>query len=236
MYVTRILVGRPYQCYIPKPLIPQISDHFLCLFQGIDRCLASSLHDESFMESMARTVVQPNNRLDSFQAIRNAQQAAEASLNALGIKQLQKANALLLGLPSSEFRVQPVWLGAPHPGLSWHVGSPPEMIPTLVKQLLCETSLLNSPSLAAVILLFRLLQIHPFVDGNGRTARYWAIRHIQQNIGPACAFLSLIDSLWDRKNFDINAISLVAQEEKSLDPIFASIERRIDLKGSNSIQ
>jgi hypothetical protein len=226
MYITRMLAGRPYQCYVPESILPPVSDYYLAFFRDMDRWLTSSCDNESFLSGLPRSVAQPNNKLDGSLALENVRHAMKTPFAEQSIKQLKKANAALLGLSRTEFRTQLVWLGTTHPGLSWHVGSPPEMVTPLMKKLLDVPSKQLSPSMTAIILLFRLLQIHPFADGNGRTARYWAIRHIQHTIGPARGILLLIDRLWDRKHFDINGASLAAQGEKNFDPIFACIEQQ----------
>lgn len=186
-----------------------------------------------FSSKAIAAIVQPNNKLDPSHEFRHARQAFATPVAAAGPKQLKRANAALLGVPRSEFRTSAVWLGATHPGLSWHVGSPSEMLPGLIRKVLEIPGRLDSPSLTAVILLFRLLQIHPFADANGRTARLWAIRHIEREIGPACGFLDLIDALWDRKRIDINALSLETQTERSFDPLFDHIETWFELQARN---
>ena len=152
----------------------------------------------------------------------SSQRAVDALLTRqrASIKHLKKTNALLLDEKDVDFRKTPVWVSAPHPSASWHVGSPPDMLNGLVKGLLADPPVYHPASLTAIVQLFRLLQIHPFADGNGRTARLWSIHSIHRHIGPACGYLQLLNGLWDRARFDIHSISLAAQAEETLTPVF----------------
>ncbi len=117
-----------------------------------------------------------------------------------------------------------MWIGAPHPSASWHVGSPPDLLHGLIKHLLADPPAHHPASLTATLLLFRLLQIHPFVDANGRTARLWSIHTIHHRIGPACGHLKMLEMLWNRSRVDINSLSLSVQTENSFAPVFAYFE------------
>ena len=226
MLVTRILAGRPYQSYVPKPLFPARDAGLIQRFREADTALAKTCNADAFSVHAVMAVVQPQNKHTAVAASPEARKALDVLLprERAGVKQLKQANALLLGAQHGEFRDKPVWVGAPHPGLSWHVGSPPDMLPGLMKRLIEDMPAEFPASLAATILLFRLLQIHPFADGNGRTARLWSLHHIHRRIGPACGYLHLLDRLWERRHFDIHALSLRAQSEDSLDPILSHVE------------
>lgn len=226
MLVTRILAGRPYQSYVPKPLFPARDARLIQRFREADAALAATCNADAFAAHAALAIVQRQNKHTAMAALPAARKALDVLLprERAGVKQLKQANALLLGASHGEFRDKPVWVGAPHPGLSWHVGSPPDMLPGLMKRLVENMPAEFPASLAATILLFRLLQIHPFADGNGRTARLWSLHHIHRRIGPACGYLRLLDNLWDRRRFDIHALSLAAQSEDTLDPIISHVE------------
>jgi hypothetical protein len=226
MLVTRMLAGRPYQSYVPKPLFPARDAGLIQRFREVDAALATTCDADAFAAHAASAVVQRQNKHTAASALPVTRKALDVLLpcERTGLKQLKQVNALLLGTSHGEFRTKPVWVGAPHPGLSWHVGSPPDMLPGLMKRLIEDMPAEFPASLAATTLLFRLLQIHPFADGNGRTARLWSLHHIHRRIGPACGYLHLLDKLWDRKRFDIHALSLAAQSEDRLDPILMHVE------------
>lgn len=213
MYVTEILDGRPYQCFIPKPLFPAVEASRIKAFATLDRELKRNIDAAGFVRRAAATVAQTRNKLDH----ENRLVEAEAVLNAwiarerLGIEQLKKISAAFTGKHAAVFRSRPVWMGAMHPSDSWHVGSPPARLNSLMKNL-AELPQSNLPaSLQAMIGLIRLLQIHPFEDGNGRVARFYAIWLVYRQLGPSIDALNLLDMLCDRPRFDLNAVSLEVQ-------------------------
>ncbi|MEQ1514555.1 MAG: Fic family protein [Lysobacteraceae bacterium] len=230
MLVTKILAGRPYQSYVPQPLMPVIEKREIDIFRRMDQWLASTVDHVAFSERIASAVAQPNNKLGASDQLASSQRAADMLLirPRVGIKHLKKVNALLLDRQDVDFRKTPVWVSAPHPAVSWHVGSPPDMLNGMVKGLLADPPTHHPASLTAIVLLFRLLQIHPFSDGNGRTARLWSVHPIYQRIGPACGYLQLLNSLWDRARFDIHTLSLAAQSEETLSPVFDHLEATLN--------
>ena len=228
MYVTEILDGRPYQCFIPQPLFPAVEASRIKSFVTLDRELKRTADASMFMGRAAATIAQSRNKLDA--ADRPAE--AEAVLNAwmgrerLGIEQLKKINAALTGKQATGFRSRQVWMGALHPSDSWHVGSPPARLNGLIKKLM-ELPQSNLPaSLQALIGLLRILQIHPFEDGNGRVARCYAIWLVYRQLGPSIGTLNLLDALCDRPRFDLNAVSLEVQNSGRLETY---LDRVLDL-------
>ena len=221
MYVTEILDGRPYQCFIPQPLFPTVEPSRVKAFEALDRALQRTADDSGFLNRAAATVAQTRNKLDA--ADRHAEASAALNIwlarDRLGIEQLKKANAVMTGKRQVGFRTKPVWMGAMHPSDSWHVGSPPGRLNSLMKTLIGLPSSPLPVSMQALIGLLRLLQIHPFEDGNGRTARFYAIWLAHRKLGPATCILDLLDALCDRSRFDLNAASLEVQSSGRLDAI-----------------
>ena len=226
MLVTRMLSGLPYQSYIPKPLMPPIEQPALDLCRRVDKWLATTCEPTTFASSLVDAITQPANRPTTATESASAQSAASYLLarDQVGSKHLKKINGLIRGQQGSEFRDKPVWIGSPHPSASWHVGSPPNLLSGLIKHLLADPPAHHPASLTAIFLLFRLLQIHPFADANGRTARLWSIHSIHRNIGPAYGYLQILDILWNRSRVDINSLSLTIQSENSFFPVFAYLE------------
>ena len=221
MYVTEILDKRPYQCFIPQPLFPAVEPSRVKAFAALDRALQHPLDAAEFLDRAAATIAQIRNKLDA--ADRHAEASAALNIwlarDRLGIEQLKKANAALTGKRQVDFRTRPVWMGAMHPSDSWHVGSPPGRLNSLMKMLMGLPSSPLPASMQALIGLLRLLQIHPFEDGNGRTARFYAIWLAHRKLGPATRMLDLLDLLCDRSRFDLNAASLEVQSSGRFDPI-----------------
>lgn len=221
MYVTELLDGRPYQCFIPRPLFPSIELSRVKAFAALDRAFRHTADGSGFMDRAAATIAQTRNKLEAKD--RHAEASAVLSTclarDRLGIEQLKKANAALTGKSQAIFRTRPVWMGAIHPSDSWHVGSPPGRLNGLMKALTDLPSSALPASLQALIGLLRLLQIHPFEDGNGRTARCYAVWLAHRRLGPATRMLDLLDALCDRSRFDLNAASLEVQNSGRFDVI-----------------
>lgn len=234
MYVTEILSGRPYQCFIPQPLIPAIDASTCKRFAALDRLLKTEPGveplTEVFLSKAADFVAQTRHKADAGDRLAQARKSIENLLSRkrIGIEQVKALNAALGG--NGEFRKISVWMGAPHPALSWHVGSPPGRLNGLVKNLVLLPESGMPSSLQAVIGLIRLLQIHPFADGNGRTARAYALWLGYRAIGPSEAFVARMDALCDRRRFDLNAASLQAQNSGSFESI---LDRMLEAGGSD---
>lgn len=81
-------------------------------------------------------------------------------------------NAKVLQLPVRSFRSGAMWVGSEHPADSTFVAPPPSSVGPLMKDLVYtinDRSL--HPLVAGCVALNQMLLIHPFANGNGRTAR-----------------------------------------------------------------
>lgn len=223
MYITEMLMGRPYQCFIPRPVIPVVGPRYLRAFAEIDRkCLASRDEGDIFMASAIEFVARVDTKRSSDGRVANVAKMVANTLarNQIGITQLKKINAELVGRDEQGFRTGPVWVGAPHPALSWHVGSPPGQLKALIKQCLSLPEMPMPSTMQALMGLIRLMQIHPFNDGNGRTARLYALWLGCRRLGASDRLLQLLSILTNRARFDLNAASLDVQNTGRFDLLF----------------
>jgi len=213
MYVTEMLNGRPYQCFVAVPMFPDIDASLVKAYSALDRRFAATLDPGAFPIRAAATVAQGRNRVDPGDREARASVALQRWLvrDRLGVEQLRKAHAALTGAAVSDFRRGPVWMGGPHPADAWHVGAPPSRLNGLMKQLMGLPERPWPSTLQALVALLRILQTHPFADGNGRIARWYAIWLAHRSLGPALGPLDLLDALCDRTRFDLNAASLEVQ-------------------------
>lgn len=219
MYVTEMLQGRPYQCFIPVPMVPSLSKESISICRRWDNVLSQSLNGEKFNGDLAHAVAQLENRLNNEDRILHVRTGIEKwmSQRSLNVEKIIEINSALRGAKSAGFRQGPVWMGGPHPADSWHVGAPPARLKGLVKQLLSQQDS-TYPTIAwAFISMLRILQIHPFADGNGRTARFYFLWLIHRKIGPSVEAISIINYLFDRKVMDINSLSKDMQASGFID-------------------
>lgn len=219
MYVTEALNGRPYQCFVPVPIFPAIDPALIKTYAALDREFARTIDASAFPVRAAGTVAQVGNRIDAGDRHARAVSALERWLgrDRLGIEQLKKIHTALTGASTPHFRTGPVWMGGPHPADAWHVGAPPARLNGLMKQLMGLPDSKWPVTLKAMVALLRILQIHPFKDGNGRLARWYAIWLVHHGLGPAIGVLDLLDRLCDRTRFDLNSASLDVQNSGRFD-------------------
>lgn len=127
------------------------------------------------------------------------------------------ANIAQLG---GRFRQEPVYVGYHIPP---HFKDVPELMDRFIV-FIHENWHKCSPSQLAAYGLWRLNWLHPFVEGNGRTARaacyyLFCVRHgevlgggkilperIRENREPYYAALRAADRAWDRGHFDVNEL------------------------------
>lgn len=231
MYVTEVFRGRPYQCFIPQPVIPAIDKVYLSAFELLDRqCKDVQCGSADFLAEAAAYIARTETKISPGErgALATRCLSGVLSRERISAESLKKIHASLTGTTNNGFRNAPVWMGAPHPALSWHVGSPPARLNGLIKQLVELPSLRMPASMQALIGLVRLLQIHPFQDGNGRTARLYGLWLGYRRLGPSDALLRILLLLTDRTRFDLNAASIEIQNIGRFDPLFEYV---MDLAG-----
>ena len=102
-----------------------------------------------------------------------------------------------------------MWLSASHPADSWYVAPPAPLVPKLIAETL---SFANADSLAATmrlaISLVRTLQIHPFEDANGRTARALFLALGVRAMGPKMPLLSFLSHFWSARGLQLIGTSI----------------------------
>lgn len=163
---------------------------------------------------------------------------AEGVLRALGperfsVASLSRLNAAVMGKTSSGVRSTTVWMGAEHPRHAWYVAPPPRELPRLLRDLchFCNDERLPV-SLKCAVALQQLVLIHPFADGNGRTARALYCRLMFQSANMAAKGGALIDSLFGFKAMRLQRLqqAIIAQGDwddyvQHCRAIYASVPR-----------
>jgi hypothetical protein len=217
MFVTEILQGQPYQCFVPKPVLPNLDKAIIDAFKSVDKKLKMYPSSSDFNEACIATVCRVGGSGNLITEVPEALSFA-FSCRAIRKKQLLKLNHLMTQSNTSGYRQNPSWLGAAHPAQSWHTGSPASQIEGLMDKVFDISSSNLPASLSILISIIRMLQIHPFADGNGRTSRLYACWHIKNMVGDKKPFLDLIDSLWQRNTFDLHFASLQIRDHDDWQP------------------
>jgi|GEM_PF-6712551 len=118
----------------------------------------------------------------------------------------------------SEWRSTAVWVGRVPRARSVFEGAAPQDIPRLMS-VWNSFHERNIPlSLQLAVSSLRLLQIHPFLDGNGRTARWMALRLARRHPSVSVGFDSLIASVWRKGAAFRHACSASVIEQEDWEP------------------
>lgn len=209
MFVTEVLSGRAYQSFVPDPLFPTLEADYLYRFKDLDEKIKLNIKRHDFDERCIRAVLQSQNSISSSGREEPIRLAHKRIFH---IKKINKAdiiayNSIITEHVSTNYRRCPVWVGGVHPAVSRHVGSPVATLDPLMKRILKESQTYTPITLAAFVSLVRFLQIHPFVDGNGRTGRFYFCWLLNRRLGPSSLYLQMLDKLWCRADFDLQSSS-----------------------------
>lgn len=120
------------------------------------------------------------------------------------------------------YREDPIYVGNHRPP---HFKDVPNLMDRFFSVIHENWEISNSPTVLAAYALWRLNWIHPFVEGNGRTARaacYYLLclkqgqllpgrkivpERIRENRQPYYDALGLADKAWDQGDYDLSAMS-----------------------------
>lgn len=129
------------------------------------------------------------------------------------------ANISQLG---GRYREEPIYLGNHHPP---HFEKVPSLMDRMFSMIHENWTVIDSPTYLAVYALWRLNWIHPFVEGNGRTARaacYYLLcmqqgrllpgtkivpERIRDDRAPYYRALQAADRAWDEGDLDVSELS-----------------------------
>lgn len=141
------------------------------------------------------------------------------SLNAAAV-----ANIAQFG---GRFREQPIYVGSHRPP---HFKEVPELMDQFISLIHENWDVLDHPTLLPAYALWRMNWIHPFIEGNGRTARaacYYLLcmragrllpgrkivpERIRENRTPYYAALQSADRAWDNGDFDVSELADYLQQ------------------------
>jgi hypothetical protein len=220
MYVTDILLGKPYQSYVPRPVAPGISASFRRDFEALDRAILANPVDGqgAALSAVLQYDDEPTKPESRTCGVEQALARFSGRVR-FGVRDLEDANALLTQRKGEGFRRRPVWIGASHPGSSTHVGSPPGRLAALSREILSLRDQAGPVSLWAIIAMVRLLQVHPFADGNGRTARLYACWAVQHGLVGGDLFPGIIRELWIRSSFCLSSACIAIRDHEDWTPL-----------------
>lgn len=125
------------------------------------------------------------------------------------------------------FREQPIYVGEHIPP---HFKEVPHLMDQFLSVIHENWTIIEHPTILPAYALWRLNWIHPFVEGNGRTARaacYYLIcmrygqllpgskivpERIRENRQPYYEALAEADKHWDKGHFDVSALAAYLQD------------------------
>lgn len=226
MYVTESFRGTPLQCFVPEPVFPRPLPRSAEKLDAVERQLERAADESQFRESTLAAVLRRDGCPDACGTRRERVEHAidyAFSIKTLDASALKSINARLNGTARTDYRNGPIWIGSPHPATSTHIGSPTVRLNTLVSQVLAVQSRPGPALFRMLVCLVRLLQIHPFQEANGRTARLLACRMAAASLGNNPLIPRLVASLWNRGSLGINQMSVAIRDHDDWDPLIDAV-------------
>lgn len=199
----RVLNGKPFNCYVPSPMykMAQIRP-YVTQFRKIEQTFEKLDQEASSFNRLLSSAASGSALNGGVVTVEEGERFTEAvaylrKIKIIRAEHLPLAHRLLTDIVGNEFRQDHVWLNGTHPSMSWFVGPPPEMVKKLASQCLqvLDDKELAS-SLRASVCMVRLMQIHPFLDANGRLARAVFCAHALNSRVSVELFLPYLQRLW----------------------------------------
>lgn len=223
---TKACVARPRlsgRFFSFKAIAPSLSDAHIKRFLEVDRAAdreSVALTEADLVDFVANGLALRKPDIDRLEAAKAAIGLFGQSESGDFLGELLCANALLCGRSGevSLWRSSPVWVGRVPRERSVFEGAAPKDISRLM---IVWSKLHGRPlpmSLLIAISMMRFLQIHPFLDGNGRTARWVALRFARRHSFSINGFDSLILRVWAKGAAFRHACSASIVEEGDWGP------------------
>lgn len=137
------------------------------------------------------------------------------------IPDVLEINRRVMGLPVlPQMRKGGMWIGSHHPADACYVAPPAEDVATLMADLVEFCSCTHWPPLMkGVIAMQQLLLIHPFEDGNGRSAR--ALMFCLADVEPVSIAVTfdVIEELWRFKQLRLLAVQQQIRNDNNWVPL-----------------
>ncbi len=203
--------GRLYEAQLLQPLCGQVgvqSAPFRGAFAALDARLGSvaPLEAAAFWQAIDEVLSAEGLLTSSVAASSNLPMGGRflmasreiSSKPSVTAEVLKAANARARNAAGkSSFRTGPMWVGAAHPADAWYVAPPAAHVHALLRDLFCFINDRKWPlTLRACVAMQQLLDIHPFADGNGRTARALLLGMLVQRWGLQQGFVSALAGFW----------------------------------------
>jgi hypothetical protein len=175
--------------FLPRRIAPRLDSAVIADFAEADSaCLSDSVRidvsDHQWAEFVSTSCLEWG--CEASRLERSLASLARPLVASFGhsVSALKRGNAVLVGSrgPESEFRSSAVWVGRVSQSESAWLGSPPKKLQMLMQQWQSLDRLVLPETLKLAIATARLLQIHPFCDGNGRTARWYGLLFVNSRL------------------------------------------------------
>jgi hypothetical protein len=211
------LQGRPYAAHVPDKL-ERAYTQFLATadsFRGLDARFLEATSPTGFAETLRLLDSSANLSGDGSRSATDPRPplhrivARLSSRARIGLSDLLEANGQLTGRARSKLRDRPVWMDATHPADSWFVAPPPGLLRDSLIDMCALAQDASLPvTLRASVSMLLMLQIHPFEDGNGRTARALYAALVRRGLGPAQEAISALAGIWAFRGMKLHSASL----------------------------
>lgn len=210
---------RPFVSHFPKSVIADFEAADAAAFRDSDRVDLSSPEWLDFLCAPSSERRSSDVRLEG---ARRALSQSVVSSWSHSLAALKRGNAILVGslCADSELRSSAVWIGRVTQSESAWLGSPPKRLQMLMQQWQALSQSRLPLSLKMSIATARLLQIHPFSDGNGRTARWYGLLFVMNYLNGSEKTARRLLQFWEQPSSLRHAASYAVCSDSDWTPWF----------------
>lgn len=217
--------GFPYFASLPQKLSSYKFETCRTWFAEIDRTMESLSTSDTraqfvseFAELESHLHTQPEVVSDCPLSLQDTERRLSIALQPFAAKQLRRLNAATLGCgDKSEFRKGPMWVGSQDPRYATYVAPPSGRLQEYILDLerFFRSATEEPTSLTASLMLAQLVLIHPFNDGNGRTARALFLGISARRFGFNTRLLRVLSLLWEHRGLRFHSATLSLRKSDS---------------------
>jgi hypothetical protein len=234
-YVIQRRFGQVYFAFVPSALANHDFARCVDEFSSLDHALRIESRAACFkkvksayiaFERARASADFPVQRYGSADSLANV--LAFFATRKVSSEYLVELNSAALEVRRSAFRHGAMWIGAATPSMALYVAPPPDNLRMLIKDLsrFLEYNSSLPITLRASVAMGQFLLIHPFLDGNGRTARALFLSFAARFLGFSLPLVATLELFWEFEGSRIHGATAVLRSDDSWN-YFLSVARDV---------